>query len=461
MKRFLLTGLLALQADAWGMELAVAPNAKNPFHVEGDFAVVKIVGPLMQHDDAFGFCDSYHAIAERFAAACASACSSIALKISSPGGQVAGCFELAAQMREQAAAAGKRLVAYVDGLAASAAYALACAADEIVIPPSGIAGSIGVLHVLTDVTKLDGAMGIGWTMLTSGARKVDGNPHIVLTDEARAAVQSGVDDMADRFFELVASARGLSPDAVRALEAGVFVGQKAVDAKLADRVQTFAELVRGPAEKPTAQAATEDDMGWKEALQKAADEGDEEAKKALAALAEDDEKDDDKAEGDDEKSDEKKDDEKDEGEEEPKDDAKATAKVVSLADVRAIVAENDERKALLASRQDLPKETLEAFAKLPLANLRDVVKTTPRAAAKGQVAAARAAIGATPTRGGNDPKAPANGLDKKEHDALMAQMGLRPLSASYEVTSREDGATVFPLLTPTQARELAKKGNAQ
>lgn len=461
MKRFLLMGLLALSADAWGMEITADTTPKKPFHVEGEFAVVKIVGPLVQHADPFGFCDSYHDIAERFNAACESAQPYIALKISSPGGQVAGCFELATQMRAKAAQAGKRLVAYVDGLAASAGYALACAADEIVIPPSGVAGSVGVLHVIMDTTKLDGAMGVGWTMLSSGARKVDGNPHLALSDEARAAIQTGVDDMADRFFELVSSARGVSVDDVRALEASVFVGQKAVDAKLADRVQTFAELVSGTAKQPTAQAATEDSMGWKEAMQKAADEGDEEAKKALAALDDEEKKsDDDKAGGEEEKKDdEKKSDDKAECDEEKKEDAKesstSSAKVVSLDAVRAIIAENDERKALLASRQDLPKETLEAFAKLPIANLRDVVKTTPRAAAKGQVNAARAALAAAPTVG----KQEASAVDE-EAEQLRVAMGLSSPRSLTEMRVDENGVTTFPLMTPTLARERAtKKGS--
>ncbi|AKV03185.1 Head-tail preconnector protein GP5 [Labilithrix luteola] len=469
MKRFLPMGLLALSADAWGMELTAGPKATKPFHLEGDFAVVKVVGPLVQHPDVDEVCDSYHGIAERFVEACKSAAPAIALKISSPGGQVAGCFELAAQMRDQAAAAGKRLVAYVDGLAASAAYALACAASEIVIPPSGVAGSIGVLHVLMDTTKLDGAMGVGYAMIASGSRKVDGNPHIALSDEARAAVQTGVDDMAERFFELVAESRRIGADAVRALEAGVFVGQKAVAAGLADRVQTFAELVSSPANQTTAHAATEESMGWKEAMQKAADEGDEDAKKALAALEADEEKKDngDKAEG---ESDEKKDDgdkaEGDSNDDEQKDDkpaAKAnaaapSARIVSLDDVRAIVAENDERKALLASRSDLPKETIDSFAKLPIANLREVVKSTPRVASKGQVNAARAALAVNPTVG--DPKVAASPEADKEAEELRVAMGLSSPRALTEMRIDENGVTTFPLMTPTLARERAAKKGA-
>jgi membrane-bound ClpP family serine protease len=68
---------------------------------------------------------------------------SILFDIDSPGGEAAGMFNLAATIRE--ARKWKRVVASVNDIAASAAYGIASAADEIVVSPTSIIGWIGVV----------------------------------------------------------------------------------------------------------------------------------------------------------------------------------------------------------------------------------------------------------------------------------------------------------------------------
>jgi signal peptide peptidase SppA len=246
---------LALNPAAFGIELLLGEPPERKVEHHGDVAVVEIVGPLMHHAEKF--CDSYDAIKARVAEALASSAKCVLLSIDSPGGVVAGCFDCVSELRAMSAAAGKPLHAYVDAQATSAAYALCCAADKVWIPPAGIVGSIGVIDAVLDATAQDAFLGLAFTLVTSGERKSDGNPHTATTPEAVEAVQSMVDTLAGQFFGVVADRRGLEADAVRGLNAGLLVGQQAIDAGLADAVATFDEVVAALNAEPTPDANEE------------------------------------------------------------------------------------------------------------------------------------------------------------------------------------------------------------
>lgn len=278
-------GLLAMRADLWGMLFEVAEPGE-PFELRGDVAIVTIDGPLTHH--AEWFWDSYDGIRERFEEACASPAGTVLLRINSPGGDVSGCYETSRALRSMAAAAGKRLVAFADGTAASAAYALACSAEAIYVSETSAVGSIGCICTIVDEVELDKKIGLNFAVISSGARKADGNPHVAISDDARASYQSQVDSLADLFFALVASSRPMGAAAAKALEAGVFFGAHAVQLGLADEVRTFDELLALLASGQASASAAEDSMGWKDAMKQAADAGDADAKKCLDALGADD-----------------------------------------------------------------------------------------------------------------------------------------------------------------------------
>jgi ClpP class serine protease len=224
----------------------------------GAIAVVMVMGPLTHHGDWFGG-DTYDAIEDRVKAALATSADVVVIKFDSPGGEVDGAFECSRTLRRMAAASGKRLIAYVDECATSAAYALACAAEAVYMPRSGRAGSIGVISMVVDATGADTQEGLKFTVLTSGARKSDGNPHVPITDEAKGHIQAEVDGFARMFFELVAESRGLSVDEVAAQQAAIFRGEDAVAAKLVDGVTNWEDLLAllssGNVDSPAAPSA--------------------------------------------------------------------------------------------------------------------------------------------------------------------------------------------------------------
>lgn len=168
----------------------------------------------------------------------------IVLDVDSPGGSVYGVAELADQIAA-ARGGGKRIVASVNSLAASAAYWIASAADEIVITPGGEAGSIGVWGAHVDASKYYEERGLKYELISAGKYKVEGHSFGPLTDEARTFMQSRVDEYYDGFIRGVARNRRDTLAHVREGygEGRVLGAEAAVKANLVDRIGTFDDVI--------------------------------------------------------------------------------------------------------------------------------------------------------------------------------------------------------------------------
>lgn len=158
----------------------------------------------------------------------------IVLDIDSPGGEVAGCFDLVDAL--YAARGRKPTWAILAESACSAAYAIASAADRICVPRTGNVGSIGVIALLADVSKALQAGGVTVNVIQFGARKADGLEVLPMSPEARDAFQADVNTLGNLFIETVARNRDIEAAAVRATEAATFLGAAGVEKKLADMV---------------------------------------------------------------------------------------------------------------------------------------------------------------------------------------------------------------------------------
>jgi signal peptide peptidase SppA len=494
--RFAPVGMLALEAGAYGQSYSVSP-VEAPV-VKPAVAIVSIRGPLVHHPECipagpFGVqcTDSYDAIRERAGLALASPARCVLLDIDSPGGVVSGVFDLAQDLRAAAAAAGKPLYAFVSGSAASGAYAIACAAEHIWIAKAGRVGSIGVIDTSCDQTKLDAQLGLRFAIVTSGARKADGNPHVPITDEAVAAMQANVDAVAAVFFAVVAEARALSVKEVKAFEAISVHGEQAVAAGLADEVATIDQVLAILASGAAPNAEQESEM-YKKAIAAlratAKGEDKEEAKKAKAALAAmgvSEDEDEPSTEDDKDKDDEPsaRGDEEEEAEE-PNATAAATGPAAAApapaaaspvpaglalkdqikselrAELRAELKEANERRKLLATRPDLTPKMVARLTKLPLADVRELLAEMPKPAG-GQLAAARAAVapGITPTLG----QGQGDGRAAQSAPEVIAELDERMGLAKPKPAIRREGtAIVFGVMSHKEAGEaLARNGAAQ
>ncbi len=170
----------------------------------------------------------------------------IAFVIDSPGGEVAGVADLADRIF--AARGRKPLWAILDESAYSAAYWLAAPCDRVIVPRTGGTGSIGVIWLHADLSRMLDKEGISVSILTYGARKADGNEFQPLSAAARARFQASIDSAGQLFTSSIARYRGMPVSAVEAQQATTFFGAAGVKAGLADAVMSpddaFGALVR-------------------------------------------------------------------------------------------------------------------------------------------------------------------------------------------------------------------------
>jgi signal peptide peptidase SppA len=164
---------------------------------------------------------------------------SILLNIDSPGGSVNGLDALSEAIYE--ARGQKPIVAYANGMMASAAYWIGSAAESVVSDKTADIGSIGVLMIHTDFSEYDKKVGIKTTYLTAGKYKALGNDAEPLSDLARETFQKELDYIYGIFVDAVARNRGVSAEEVqdKMADGRIFIGQQAVDAGLADYVGTI------------------------------------------------------------------------------------------------------------------------------------------------------------------------------------------------------------------------------
>lgn len=211
--------------------------------MRGDVAVVPVTGPIFRYANLMteiSGATSIDILARDFTAALDDpAVKSIVLDINSPGGQVTGIADFAAMVR----GASKPVVAYVDGMAASAAYWIASAASEIVMSKSAMAGNVGAVLSLDTRKNKD-------TREVVSSQSPNKRPDVT-TDAGLAQVQAMVDAHAKVFIEDVAAYRGLTPEGVISDWNGgaVFIGAEAVARGLADRVGTLEAVIAGLAGK--------------------------------------------------------------------------------------------------------------------------------------------------------------------------------------------------------------------
>lgn len=167
----------------------------------------------------------------------------IVLDIDSPGGMAVGNEELHQQMMRSR---GKKpIIAQVTGMAASAAYYIASAADEIVMTQSSEVGSIGTVMVHGDFSEAYKAAGIKPTVIKAGKYKWEGHPYEPLSDEAQAEFQRQVDAHYDMFVKAVARGRDVSVSTVKSDfgQGRLLMGKDAVAVKMADRIGAMDDVL--------------------------------------------------------------------------------------------------------------------------------------------------------------------------------------------------------------------------
>jgi ClpP class serine protease len=251
-------------------------DAEGAMETRDGVAIIPVMGPIFRYADWFtSLCGgtTTAALARDLATAVEDpSVKAILLHVDSGGGEATGIAELAAMVR--AATDRKPVVAYVGGDCCSAAYWIASGAGEIVVAPTAIVGSIGVVWAYP--TKKDDPRRVEFVSSQSPHKRPDPQ-----SETGRSKIQQVVDDLAAVFVAAVAENRDVSPETVLSDfgGGGLLVGQKAVAAGMADRIGSFEEVLAELAEdarpqpdpdpKParaSGQIETQEkpDMSWKE-----------------------------------------------------------------------------------------------------------------------------------------------------------------------------------------------------
>jgi len=269
---------LAMDPGAFDLYFDVGRETEEIRVDENGIARVNISGPLEHH--ACWFWDNYDDITRRVASAFEHEESrAVVMSFDSPGGLAAGATECHRAIKALRKKHDKPLFSYANEMACSAAYELACAADEIWLPDTATVGSVGVILMVTDSTKALAKAGLRVQLVTVGSKKADMHPERPLTQEILDRAQDRVDYFAGIFFDVVSKARGVSIPKIAGLQAGVYQGNRAVKVKLADGVAGWDDFlahvkestmkIKSSSKKPEAKSGEKSEKKDDEALEKA------------------------------------------------------------------------------------------------------------------------------------------------------------------------------------------------
>lgn len=230
-------------AHAWADdEDEAGENPRGGYDLVNGVAIIPVRGTTVQRTGTlrpYSGMTGYDGLRQNFLQALTDpAAEGIVFDIDSPGGEVAGCFDLVDTIFEGRGV--KPIGAILAENAYSAAYALASAADpgSLYVPRTGGTGSVGVIYIHLSYEGMLDKAGVVATLVTKGALKGAGSELKDLSEETIARLTADVERVGALFDQTVARNRGLKVSAVSATEAGTFLGSQGVQVGFADKVMS-------------------------------------------------------------------------------------------------------------------------------------------------------------------------------------------------------------------------------
>ena len=132
----------------------------------------------------------------------------VALVINSPGGSPVQSRQIYLRIRQLAAEKKLPVLVFVEDVAASGGYMIACAGDEIFCDPSSILGSIGVVGGSFGFQGLIQKIGVERRLYTAGAHKAMLDPFLPENPDDVARVKALQREIHTVFIDLVKQSRG-------------------------------------------------------------------------------------------------------------------------------------------------------------------------------------------------------------------------------------------------------------
>jgi len=160
------------------------------------------------------------------------------IRINSPGGTATASDIIYREINRFKEEKRIPVIACIMELAASGGYYVAVSADTIIAHPTSVTGSIGVIALKLNIKGLMEKIGIENETLTAGDKKDFLSPLRPMTKEEREIIQNMLNDLHERFMNIVAKGRrDLNMEQVRVLADGrIFIAEKALEKKLVDEI---------------------------------------------------------------------------------------------------------------------------------------------------------------------------------------------------------------------------------
>jgi serine protease SohB len=187
----------------------------------------------------------------------------VALVINSPGGSAVQSHLIFQRIRQLAEEHSRPVIGFVEDVAASGGYMIACATDEIICDTSSILGSIGVVGGTFGFAGLIEKLGIERRLYTAGERKAMLDPFLPEKPDDVARLKSIQQDIHEGFIALVKGRRGPALKGGEELFSGEYwAGRKAVELGLADRVGDLRSSLRERYGDSVATPLIAGERGW-------------------------------------------------------------------------------------------------------------------------------------------------------------------------------------------------------
>jgi signal peptide peptidase SppA len=170
----------------------------------------------------------------------------VALLLNSPGGSPVQSRQIYLRIRQLAAEKKLPVLAFVEDVAASGGYMIACAADEIFCDPSSIVGSIGVVGGSFGLTELIRKIGVERRLYTAGEHKAMLDPFLPENPDDVERLKAIQREIHAIFIALVKSSRGARlKGADEILFTGEYwAGETAISLGLADGIGDLRSTLR-------------------------------------------------------------------------------------------------------------------------------------------------------------------------------------------------------------------------
>jgi len=169
----------------------------------------------------------------------------IVFKIDSPGGASGSSQDIFQEILAMKKQNNKKIITFVQNVAASGGYYVAAATDHIIATPSAFIGSIGSYIAFPTIKNFIEQFKLKYEIIKSGDYKTAANPFTDLTEEQRQMFQELSNNVYYQFIRDMAAQRlALSKNYKQWADGKIFTGEQALKLGLIDEIGSHSTVVK-------------------------------------------------------------------------------------------------------------------------------------------------------------------------------------------------------------------------